>query len=101
MPLDCSHKLDLSIDSLIVEHFMIEDCQTAEITPATCKYATIEDVTNLVNDISQFSFLHVNCRSIRKNFPLLIELMKILNASPPSAIAVTETWLIEKEEFCL
>ena len=45
---------------------------------------------------SKFLHLHVNCRSIRKNFSSLLELLGCMNVQP-SAIAITETWLGEGE----
>ena len=91
--------VNLSIESLILDHFTNVEGQLSEFISAVCKYVSIEDLTNHPSDISHFSFLHVNCRSIRKNFSLLSELIGLMNASPPSAIAVTESWLSEGEDI--
>lgn len=47
-----------------------------------------------LTDQSAINVLHVNCRSIKKNFGNLSNLLNLL-ISPLSAIAVTETWLTE------
>ena len=40
----------------------------------------------------QFSCLHVNCRSIKKNFSSLESFLHVIN-NPFCAIGITETWL--------
>jgi len=62
-----------------------------------CKYITVGDLDKLPVNTTTFSFLQVNCRSIRKNFPSLINQLSNMKMKL-SAIALTETWL-EKGEY--
>jgi len=62
-----------------------------------CKYVTGDELSNMLIADDMFIFLHVNCRSIRKNFIYLKNLLSLLPIKP-TTIAVTETWLSVREE---
>ena len=51
------------------------------------------------NNADYISFLHVNCRSLNKNFSELLALLKLIDI-PVTAIAVTETWLKHSSHDC-
>jgi exonuclease III len=64
---------------------------------STCNYidesVLCNFLTNTANKlVKPFSVLHINCRSIVKNFNSLLDLLH-LSKIQPSVIAVTETWL--------
>jgi len=46
---------------------------------------------------SAINFIHINCRSIKKNFREFVSLIELLS-KPLSVIAVTETWLNSQNE---
>ena len=63
-----------------------------DITLPDSVYTTAEDLCGLIsyND-SNFSIIHVNCRSLNKNFEKLITLLNQIHTTV-SVICVTETW---------
>ena len=60
------------------------------------KYITEDKMNDFFNSSyrSAFNLMHVNCRSLKKNFGPLNDLLSHLT-NPISAIAITETWLTE------
>jgi len=62
-----------------------------------CKYLTGDKQSNMLIADDMFIFHHVNCRSIRKNFIYLKNLLSLMPIKP-TTIAVTETWLSVGEE---
>ena len=56
-------------------------------------YTTTEFISNFKNNTQHFSLLHINSRSLNKNFDSFETLLSALNNFPFSAIGVTETWL--------
>ena len=65
-------------------------------TLGDCSYSSCEDFTKFCN--KSFSVIHINCRSLKKNLPAIIQFLCSINYSP-SVIALTETWLCEEDEF--
>ena len=59
-----------------------------------CKYTLEEEVHEYcsLNSSGAFSIVHINCRSLNKNFDNLLRLIDSLKVMP-TVIAVTETWL--------
>ena len=60
-------------------------------------YITEDELSKFYNPVNHFSainLLHVNCRSLKKNFNHLKNLISMIS-EPVMAIAVTETWLVD------
>ena len=70
---------------------------TCDFNPTSCTYKTIDELNQIPNINNDFSIMHVNVRSIRKNFNALINLISSMNVKP-MAIAITESWLYSGEE---
>ena len=58
----------------------------------SCQYSTIEKVNQSVLYPSQLSVIHINVRSLQRNFDALQLLLSSLKTKP-SIILITETWL--------
>ena len=73
-----------------------EDLLASNIPTFASKYITEDKLNNFFHfkDNSALNLMHVNCRSIKKNFVPLNNLMNLLSGQI-SALAVTETWLTE------
>ena len=56
-------------------------------------YTTEEFISNFKNTVNSFSLLHINSRSLNKNFDSLQTLLYTIDNFPFSIIGVTETWL--------
>ena len=69
---------------------------------STCKCLYLEE--NKLNDFlhsdngSRMNIMHVNCRSMNKNFKSLTNLLHRIS-EPMTAIGITETWLNSNHEF--
>ena len=63
------------------------------------KYYTAKEFISAFNTVNQndkpnlFSLMHINIRSLQKNFETFSEFLNILNKFPFSIIGMTETWL--------
>ena len=90
---------ELSIDTLAIEDEE-DDNNLAdinfEIMQSDSKYITEDKMNDFFDskDIASLNFLHINCRSLKKNFGPVTNLFNFLS-TPLSAIMVTETWLSE------
>ena len=75
---------------------LLIDDDDEEVEPNLSIYITEDQFSDFfhLSDQSAINVLHVNCRSLKKNFLNLKNLLGFLE-SPLSAIAVTETWLTE------
>ena len=73
-----------------------EDLLASNIPTFASKYITEDKLNDFFHfkDNSALNLMHVNCRSIKKNFVPLNNLMNLLSGQI-SALAVTETWLTE------
>ena len=73
-----------------------EDLLTINIPSFASKYITEDKLNDFFNfkDTSAINLMHVNCRSLKKNFSSLNNLIYSLSGII-SALAVTETWLTE------
>ena len=67
-----------------------------DILRSDCKYITEGQIKDFfcLTDQASLNFLHINCRSLKKNFGPITNLLNFLSG-PLSAIMVTETWLSE------
>ena len=72
-------------------------CQYFTITEFNSKFCSASDNNNRPtgnNAINKyFSLLHINARSLNKNFDSIEVLLNSLNQFPFSVIGITETWL--------
>ena len=58
------------------------------------KYYTVAEFNNAFSDIEEsFSLLHINSRSLNKNFEYLENTLNTLNSFQFSVIGISETWL--------
>ena len=62
-----------------------------------CKYYVEDSFSSLVDKPVQFSLIHLNIRSLRKNFEALTSYISSLNFHF-DVIALTERWLIENDD---
>ena len=62
-----------------------------------CKYYAEDSFIGLADEPIQFSLIHLNIRSLRKNFGVLTSYISPLNFRF-DVIALTETWLKEKDD---
>ena len=62
-----------------------------------CKYYVEDSFIGLADKPIQFSLIHLNIRSLRKNFGVLTSYISALNFRF-DVIALTETWLKEKDD---
>ena len=68
------------------------------ISLANCIYLLLEDVPNYIgNTLNCHNFMHINCRSLQKNFDSLSSLISCIN-KPLTVLAVSETWLKPNNE---
>ena len=78
-----------------------EFMSNSTIFPYDSKYAeisTLHDFFSSDKCRQALNFLHINCRSVNKNFEKLLDLLHIINY-PLTAIALTETWLSSDNEY--
>ena len=62
------------------------------------KYIAVNELAVFVKgETCALNFMHVNCRSLNKNYTALINLLQLI-PTPLTAIAVTETWLTNANE---
>jgi hypothetical protein len=73
-----------------------DDLFNFDCPDGSSKYITEDKMNDFFNFnyVSAFNLMHVNCRSLKKNFGPLNDLLSHLT-HPLCAIAVTETWLTE------
>jgi hypothetical protein len=67
--------------------------------PIICNYKDVHDTSKFVKSVigkNSLSFLHVNCRSLSKNFAELNNLLSTIGKI--KIIALTETWLSPETE---
>ena len=95
-----AYDLDDIVDSTMLDDDMDDigsGYPTVQVNPSiACNYVTENELDKFFqfSDNRAFNLLHVNCRSIKKNFGALTNLLHSIS-SPLSALAVTETWLTE------
>ena len=67
--------------------------------PLNCTYVDAEDfgTFNLNFIDSNFSILHINARSLPRNFDSIINFMNCINNYKFTVIAITETWLYQND----
>jgi hypothetical protein len=92
--------IDDDFDSQMIE----ADCDSGlnfnaafpDVPISVCKYVTENELNAFFNfsDTSSMNILHINCRSIKKNYNSIINVLHMFKA-PLSAIAVSESWLTE------
>ncbi|KAJ8038637.1 hypothetical protein HOLleu_16116 [Holothuria leucospilota] len=72
-------------------------------TPVNCFYSDIENFNVFAssNEKVDFSILHINARSLPKNFDSVLSFIRSVNNYPFSIIAITETWLYENDYTAL
>ena len=58
------------------------------------KYIDKSCVEDFINECNFFNIMHLNCRSLKKNFCEVKNLLQLTNLKI-SVLAVTETWLTE------
>ena len=75
-----------------------EDINIIKVMQDACRYITLGGLSIINGNICDFSYLHINCRSIRKNYSSIVNLLCNI-AHQPLAIAITETWLEKGEEI--
>jgi len=69
-----------------------------DLSLADSNYMTARELSNSTNvSPNDLSILHVNCRSLNKNYDNLLQLIQQLNFTVP-VIAVTETWTTKATE---
>jgi hypothetical protein len=59
---------------------------------SSCSYSTLDEIENWSCFENSFALLHINCRSLKKNFDKVQQFLLSLN-NMPSVITVSETWL--------
>ena len=69
-----------------------------EVFTPNSKYYTAKEFnsafdSNKLNKYNYFSLMHLNIRSLQKNFDTLSEFLNQINSYPFSIIGLTETWL--------
>ena len=76
----------------------LDDIDNEVFSPHS-KYYTAREFNSAFNTTKQndkpnnFSLMHINIRSLQKNFDTFSEFLNILNKFPFSIIGMTETWL--------
>jgi len=79
----------LDLDNVVKVDELIED----NISSCKSEYLSLEDTRNfLKNNNMPYNLLHINCRSLPKNFDSVNALVYSLH-EPFVAIGITETWL--------
>ena len=78
----------------------IDDIMNSSVFRPQNKYYTANEFNSFFHPRSStishnFSLMHINIRSLQKNFDTLEEFLRVTNQFPFSVIAVTETWLHE------
>src|SRR5271163_4125172 len=91
-------KTNLIFDPLLLNQLSKTGNVVPQSGPPDCTYFDLGELENLPLNTSNFLFLHVNCRSIRKNFQSLQNFLLFMKVKP-FAIAITESWLVEGEEI--
>ena len=88
------HNFDFQI--LEDEHNGSDDPLNLGNLLSTSKYITVDTLNSFFkfDDFSAINILHVNCRSLKKNFSPFKDLLNVMS-HPLLAIAVSETWLSE------
>lgn len=66
------------------------------ITNQTSHYTTIDEIASAINLSNTFMILHINCRSLNKNFDKIKHLLQQFPALP-AAITLSETWINNEE----
>ena len=81
----------MSIDNDRTLKFEIDGDESLNVQDVTCKYITENEASSFFNfgDKHAINIMHVNCRSIKKNFGPLTNLLNMISA-PLTAIAVTQ-----------
>ena len=92
----------LNVDADDNEIFNFEEDDDAKINPfldVNNKYLAEKDLDKFFNfnDSKAINMLHINIRSMKKNFCQLEALLSTMSDSV-SAIAITETWLTESSK---
>src|SRR5271165_2211746 len=63
---------------------------------SNCRYIDVDKIHDFLQHDhpldTVLTIMHINCRSIGKNFNSILELLDIID-SPIAALALTETWL--------
>lgn len=72
---------------------MLDNFNTNYLSSDSNYYSTDDFISNFTKTSKGFSILHVNSRSLSKNFDSLETMLYSLNNFPFSVIGVTETWL--------
>jgi len=72
-----------------------DDADESFCSTVPCNYISVKDLNDFVllpHANNSINIMHINCRSIPKNFDTMLELFHIMTA-PIDFLAVTETWL--------
>jgi hypothetical protein len=64
------------------------------------KYITVEEIPQLCSSQKSLSILQLNCRSLKKNFECLVNLLEHFEQNP-SIISLSETWLRDSDQTSL
>jgi len=70
----------------------------ADIKETICSYITTDKLSSSPTNINAFTLLHVNVRSLRKNYNSLLTLLLSMK-NKPTFIAITESWLTSGEHI--
>ena len=81
----------------ITLHKVLKNAKKIIPPPENCQYSS--DVFSKLEN-SFFSIIHINCRSLKKNLPSILQFLSTINYSP-SVIALTETWLVQGDTYLL
>ena len=77
----------------------VDFANSVTISQCNSVYLTTEEINPFLSCQSNHSnYMHINCRSLPKNYECIINLMSCINTSF-SVIAVSETWLKPHNEY--
>jgi len=73
---------DLVLDPIILDQQPSDSENVSQLGPVSCEYITFGELESIPLEITNFVFLHVNCRSSRKNFQSLVHLLMHIKVKP-------------------